>query len=79
MAETLLSGGWAPVNAVPRDGTPVILWLAQDDTPPALPLTVGFWTVDTATGLGCWWIFGDLEATQFYSDEQIRGWRPLLR
>ena len=34
-------GGWSPVSAAPRDGTPVILWLAEDDAPPVLRLTVG--------------------------------------
>jgi hypothetical protein len=79
MAETLLSGGWAPVSAAPREGTPVVLWLVQDDAPSVLPLTVGFWMVNTATGIGCWRIFGNLEETQSCSHEQIRGWRPLLR
>jgi hypothetical protein len=79
MAETPLSGGWSPVSAAPRDGTPVILWLAADDAPPALPLAVGFWTADHRTGAVYWRLFGDLEGTQSCSDEQIRAWRPLLR
>jgi hypothetical protein len=78
MSQSLLRGGWSPVSAAPRDGTPVILWLVEDDTPPVLPRTVGFWLVDTISGSGCWRIFGELEGAQSCSDEQIRGWRQLL-
>jgi hypothetical protein len=44
MVEATLSGGWCPISAAPRDGTPVILWMVKDKTPPDLPLTVGFGT-----------------------------------
>ena len=47
-----MSGGWSPISTVPRDGTPVILWMAEDDVPPVLPLTVGYWTVNPKAGLG---------------------------
>ena len=69
--------GWSLISAAPRNGTPVILWMAKDDAPPVLPLTVGFWTVNPEAGIGYWRIFGD--PLRFCSDRQIRGWRPLLR
>ncbi len=72
-----MSGGWAPISAAPRDGTPVVLWMAEDDAPPALPLTVGFWTINSKAGVSYWRLFGD--DSRFCSDRQIRGWRPLLR
>jgi hypothetical protein len=77
MTRTPQSGGWSPVNAAPRDGTPVILWLEEDDGPPDLPWTVGFWTINPHAGLGYWRIFGD--PSRFCSDRQVRGWKPLLR
>ena len=72
-----MSGGWSPISTVPRDGTPVILWMAEDEAPPSLPLTVGFWTVNPMAGVDYWRIFGD--PPHFCSDRQIRGWKPLLR
>lgn len=53
--------------------------MVEDETPPSLPLTVGFWTVNTVTGLSGWRIFGDETDLQFRMDEQIRGWKPLLQ
>jgi hypothetical protein len=75
MAETHDEGGWYPISTAPRDGTPVILWTAEDDDPPVVPLIVGFWTINPA-GVGYWRIFGD--PPRFCSDRQIRRWRPLL-
>ncbi len=72
-----MSGGWFPLSAAPRDGTPVVLWMAQDDDPPVLPLIVGFWTISSAASVGYWRIFGD--PPRFCSDRQIRAWKPLLR
>jgi hypothetical protein len=69
--------GWLPISAAPRDGTPVILWMAEDGAPPVLPLTMAFWTVNPAAGVGYWRIFGD--PPRFGSDRNIRGWKPLLR
>jgi hypothetical protein len=71
-----MSGGWTPITAAPRDGTPVVLWMAEDDDPPVLPLIVAFWTVSPTAGIGYWRIFGD--PPRFCSDRQIRGWKPLL-
>ncbi len=71
-----LSEGWSPISTVPRDGTPVILWMIEDETPPDLPLTVGYWTRSKAR-IGYWRLFG--EPPRFCSDAQIRGWRQLLR
>ena len=72
-----MSGDWSPISAAPRDGTPVILWMAQDEAVPFVPLSVGFWTISAATGAGYWWIFGD--PPLLCSDREIRGWKPLLR
>jgi hypothetical protein len=74
----ILDNGWSPISIAPREGTPVILWMIEDETPQSLPLTVGFWTVDTVTGLGGWRIFGSAESLPFLVDQQIRGWKPLL-
>jgi hypothetical protein len=72
-----MTGIWYPVSTAPRDGTPVILWMAKDDGPPALPLTAGFWIFNPRAAMGYWTIFGD--HPRFCSDRQIRGWKPLLR
>jgi hypothetical protein len=42
MAKTTISGDWASIGTAPRDGTPVILWVIENETPFAAPLTVGF-------------------------------------
>jgi hypothetical protein len=71
-----MSGGWFPLSAAPRDGTPVVLWMAQDDDLPVLPLIVGFWTISSSASVGYWRIFGD--PPRFCSDRQIRGSLPLV-
>jgi hypothetical protein len=55
----------------------VILWMIEDETPPEVPLSVGFWTLNQKAGVGYWRLFGD--PPRFCSDKQIRGWKPLLR
>jgi hypothetical protein len=77
MSEASLSGDWFPVESAPRDGTPVILWMAEDEAPPALPVTVGFWTIHLQAGVGYWQIFGD--HPRFCSDRPIHEWKPLLQ
>jgi hypothetical protein len=77
MSRTNPSQGWCPISAVPRDGTPVILWMIEDETPPEIPEPVGFWTVNPKAAIGYWRLFGD--PPRFCSDRQIRGWKPLLR
>lgn len=72
MSVTDTTGGWSPIGTAPRDGTPVIPWMVEDETPPSLPLTVGFWTVNTVAGLSGWRIFGAEADLQFRKDEQIR-------
>jgi hypothetical protein len=37
-----LREGWSPISTAPRDGTPVILWMIGDATPPEIPEPVGF-------------------------------------
>ncbi len=77
MSRTNLSEGWAPISAAPRDGTPVILWMIEDEAPPETPQPVGYWTLSSEADIGYWRVFGD--PPRFCSDRQIRGWRPLLR
>ncbi len=42
---------WLDVSAAPRDGTLVILWLDDDESPPNLLVTVGAWEVDPVAGV----------------------------
>lgn len=72
-----MSGGWFPVSEAPRDGTPVVLGMVEDNDPPVRPLTVGFWPINPAASVVYWRIFGD--PLRFCFDRQIRGWRPLLQ
>ena len=72
-----MRGSWSPIDAAPWDGTPVMLWMAEADIPPVLPLTVGFWTTNSKAGVSYWRLFGD--HSRFCSDRQIRGWKPLPR
>ena len=46
-----MTGIWYPVSMAPRDGTPVILWTDDHETPPVLPVTVGYWIANPRTGL----------------------------
>jgi hypothetical protein len=32
---------WYPKRLAPRDGTPVILWIKNEEAPPTYPVTVG--------------------------------------
>ena len=70
---------WLDVSAAPHDGTPVILWLADAETPPSFPVTVGVWEADDASSLGYWRVFGAKDILSFYFDQHVRGWRPLPR
>jgi hypothetical protein len=77
MSDPTLTGGWFLISAAPHDGTPVTLWMAEDETPPEVPLSVGSWTLNPKAGIGYWRLFGD--PPRFCSDRQIRGWKLLLR
>jgi hypothetical protein len=44
--------------------------MAEDEVPPVLPLTAGFWTISPKVGVGYWHVFGD--DSRFCSDRQIR-------
>lgn len=79
MSDYSMSSGWSPVETAPRDGTPLVLWMVADETPPALPPTVGYWTFNTATRVSGWRILGAAESLPFRVDGQIQGWKPLLR
>jgi len=39
MSRMPMSSGWASVATAPRDGTPVSLWIIEDETSPEVPLT----------------------------------------
>jgi hypothetical protein len=65
---------WYPTSAAPRDGTPVILWIEDDQAPPYYPVTVGAWTRDDVSGTGYWRVFGGRYGTHSYFDHHIRGW-----
>jgi hypothetical protein len=73
----MTTGRWLDVSAAPRDGTPILLWLEDDESPPAFPVTVGTWEVDARAGLSFWRVFGAKDETTFYFDQNVRGWKPL--
>jgi hypothetical protein len=73
----ILNGDWCPISAAPRDGTPVILWMVEDEMPPRVLQPVGFWAFSPTTGIGYWRLFGD--PLRVCSDRRIRGWQLLLR
>jgi hypothetical protein len=37
--------------------------MVQDETPPKVPLSVGFWTLKSEAGIGHWDLFGDPRAS----------------
>jgi hypothetical protein len=63
----MTTGRWLDVSAAPRDGSPVLLWIQDDEAAPDFPVTVGFWRVFSARG------------PSTYFDLHARGWRPLPR
>lgn len=70
-------GRWLDVSAAPRDGSPVLLWVEDDETPPTFPVTVGLWEVDPRAGLSYWRVFGAKDSTALFFDQHVRGWMPL--
>jgi hypothetical protein len=74
-----MTARWLDVSAAPHDGTPVILWLEDEEAPPPFPVTVGVWETDGDTGAGFWRVFGPKETAGFYFDQHVRGWMPLPR
>ena len=40
---------WLDVSAAPRDGSPILLWIQDDENPPDFPVTVGFWGKPTTS------------------------------
>ncbi len=55
------------------------LSLSEDMEPPVLPQPVGFWMVDPVTSAGGWQSFVKGDSPPFGTDNQIRGWKALLR
>jgi hypothetical protein len=68
---------WYPVRLAPRNGTPVILWIEDEEAPPAYPITVGVWETDDMTGRSHWHVYGGRFGTHTYFDQHVVGWRPL--
>jgi|EndMetStandDraft_3_1072993.scaffolds.fasta_scaffold407996_1 hypothetical protein len=68
---------WLDVSAAPRDGTPIILWLEDDEAAPPFVVTVGLWKADPDAGISYWRVFEVDETPTIYFDRHIRGWRPL--
>ena len=68
---------WLDVSATPRDGSPVILWIDDNEAPPTFPVTVGSWEVDPAAGVSYWRVFGTKGMPALYFDQHVRGWMPL--
>ncbi|MFC1455732.1 hypothetical protein ACETIH_03155 [Microvirga arabica] len=68
---------WYPKRLAPRDGTPVILWIKDEEAPPTYPVTVGVWETDDITGWSHWRVFGAQIGTHIYFDRHVVGWRPL--
>jgi hypothetical protein len=77
--ERAIMDNWYPVRLAPRDGTPVILWIEDQEAPPSYPVTVGAWEHDDITGRSHWRVFGARYGTHTYFDQHIAGWRPLPR
>jgi hypothetical protein len=71
--ERAIIDDWYPARLAPRDGTPVILWIEDDEAPPTYPVT------DDMTGRSHWRVFGARYGTHTYFDQHIVGWRPLPR
>ena len=69
--------GLLPIDSAPRNGTPVILLIEDEDAPPAYPITIGVWETDGMTGANCWRVFTKRYGTASYFDEHVRGWTPL--
>jgi hypothetical protein len=70
---------WYPVRLAPREGTPVILWIKDEEAPPTYPVTVGIWETDDITGRSHWRVFGARYGTHTYFDRHIVGCRaPIL-
>ncbi len=68
---------WLDVSAAPRDGTPVILWIDDDEAPPSFPVTVGAWEEDSTGRVSYWRLFGPKDGTSVYFDQHVQGWMPL--
>ena len=41
---------WYPVRLAPRNGTPVNVWIEDNEAPPTYPVTTGVWETDDITG-----------------------------
>jgi hypothetical protein len=74
----MTSGRWLDVSAAPRDGSPILLWIQDDEAAPDFPVTVGFWETDTIFEVGFWRVFS-AGSPSTYFDQHVRGWMPLPR
>ena len=69
---------WLHVSAAPRDGSPILLWIQDDEDPPDFPVTVGFWETNTVFEVGSWRVFS-ASGSSTYFDQSVWGWMPLPR
>jgi len=65
------------VSTAPRDGTPVILWIDDDEAPPVFLVTVEAWEEDPIAGVNYWRVFGAKGMPSLYFDQHVQGWMPL--
>jgi hypothetical protein len=71
----MTKGRWLDVSAAPRDGSPILLWIQDDEDPPNFPVTVGFWEANTIFEIGIWRVFS-ASGSSTYFDQHVRGWKP---
>ncbi len=64
---------WLDVSAAPRDGTPIILWIDDDEAPPVFLMTVGVWEEEPIGGVSYWRVFGAKDSTSVYFDQHVQG------
>jgi hypothetical protein len=51
----------------------VVLWIEDEEAPPAYPVTVSVWETDDMMGRSHWRVFGARYGTDTYFDQHIVG------
>jgi hypothetical protein len=75
--ERAIMDNWYPVRLAPRDGTPVILWIEDQEAPPSYPVTVGAWEHDDITGRSHWRVLGPAQDLCLIERLGRTDWEPL--